>query len=123
VSTYYVYILSNASRLLYTGITSNLERRVWEHKRKVIPGFTSKYNLHHLVYFETFGDVRAAITREKQIKAWRREKRVTLIRGKNPHWADLASDWFKRRLPRSAKRIVLKTTGAQELPSPRTRGK
>jgi len=106
VSAYYVYILSNASRLLYTGITSNLERRVWEHKRKVIPGFTSKYNLHQLVYFETFGDVRAAIAREKQIKAWRRDKRVSMIREKNPHWTDLASCWFNRKLPASPKRIA-----------------
>jgi putative endonuclease len=67
VSAYYVHLLSNASRLLYAGITGNLERRVWEPKQKIIPGFTSRDNLRHLVCFEAFGDARAAVTREKQI--------------------------------------------------------
>ena len=65
---YYVYVLANRSRMLYTGITNSLERRVWEHKTKFVPGYTSKYNMNRLVYLEVFGDIRDAIAREKQIK-------------------------------------------------------
>lgn len=68
MKTFYVYIMAGEFRTLYTGVTNNLERRVVQHKRKLVPGFTAKYNLNRLVYFETFGDVRAAIQREKQIK-------------------------------------------------------
>jgi putative endonuclease len=81
-------------RTLYTGVTNNLERRVLEHKRKLVPGFTSKYNINRLVYFETFGDIRAAIQREKQIKGWLRAKKVTLIVSGNPTWRDLSQGWF-----------------------------
>ncbi len=95
--TFYVYILSNASRVLYTGITSNLERRVWEHKRKQVPGFTQKYNVTRLVYFEVWGSARAAIAREKQIKDWRRSKRTALIESVNPYWKDLSAEWFAER--------------------------
>ena len=92
--TYYVYILASASGVLYTGITNNLQSRVAQHRRKLIPGFTKRYNITKLVYFERFGDVRLAIAREKLIKAWTRKKRVTLIEFKNPGWADLSADWF-----------------------------
>ncbi len=92
-----MYILSNASRVLYTGITSNLERRVWEHKRKQVPGFTQKYNVTQLVYFEVWGSARAAIAREKQIKDWRRSKRAALIESVNPCWKDLSAEWFAER--------------------------
>lgn len=68
--TFYVYIMANKSRTLYTGVTNNLERRVGEHQRKLVPGFTEHYNINRLVYYEVFGDVRAAIGREKQIKGW-----------------------------------------------------
>ena len=83
-------------RTLYTGVTNNLERRMLEHKRKLVPGFTTRYNVTRLVYFETFGDVRAAIHREKQIKGWLRAKEVALIVSGNPTWKDLSQVWFGR---------------------------
>jgi putative endonuclease len=88
--TYYVYIVASRSHVLYTGVTNDLERRVFEHKNKLTPGFTSKYNVDRLVYFEDTGDVLAAIAREKQVKAWTRAKRVALIESINPDWRDLA---------------------------------
>ena len=90
---YYVYILTNPSRTLYTGITSHLQHRVYQHKTKQFRGFTSKYNINRLVYFEVYEDVRRAIDREKQIKAWTRAKRVGLIESKNPKWEDLSREW------------------------------
>ena len=90
---YYVYIMSNTSRTLYTGITNDFERRVLEHKSRTKPGFSKKYNIHKLVYFEIASDVRAAIEREKQIKGWLRKKKVALIESANPAWADLSLDW------------------------------
>ena len=84
-------------RTLYTGVTNNLERRVLEHKRKLVPGFTSKYNVNLLVYFEALGDIRAAIQREKQIKGWLRAKKVALIIAQNPTWKDLSQDWFGKQ--------------------------
>jgi putative endonuclease len=93
---YYVYIMTNASRTLYVGTTGDLMRRVYEHKQKIISGFTSKYNITKLVYFEETTDVRAAIAREKQIKGWLRNKKTALIESLNPTWNDLAADWFDR---------------------------
>jgi putative endonuclease len=90
---YNVYILSSASGVLYTGVTNHLERRVTEHKRELCAGFTERYKVTRLVYFEGFGDVRDAITREKQIKRWRREKKLALIRGINPKFRDLSEDF------------------------------
>jgi putative endonuclease len=90
---YYVYILSNHSRILYTGFTSNLISRIQKHKQKLYDGFTKKYNVTQLVWYETTTDVRAAIEREKEIKAWRRSKRVELIRRMNPTWRDLSDDF------------------------------
>lgn len=72
---YYVYIMTNISRTLYTGVTNNIQRRVYEHKHKLIPGFTSKYNINRLVYFEQTTDIRSALIREKQIKGWLRSKK------------------------------------------------
>jgi putative endonuclease len=89
----YVYILSNHSRTLYTGVTNNLERRMYEHKRKIGSQFAAKYNLTQLVYCEPFGDIREAIAREKQIKGWRRERKIALIESANPEWKDLTRDW------------------------------
>ncbi len=89
---YYVYILASRSRTLYTGVTNNLRRRVFEHKQGLIEGFTKKYQIHRLVHFETGADIRAAIAREKQIKGWRREKKVALIASTNPTWEDLAAE-------------------------------
>jgi len=90
MKSYYVYIMASRSRTLYTGVTSNLERRVLAHKRKLIPGFTREYNINRLVHFESFEDVRIAIHREKQIKGWLRAKKVALIIAHNPAWKDLS---------------------------------
>ena len=101
VKTYYVYMMTNKTRTIYTGVTNNLERRVVEHKCKLIPGFTSRYNLTRLVYFEVFGDIRAAIQREKQIKGWLRAKKVALIIAGNPAWRDLSEGWYGKNPPPS----------------------
>ena len=88
---YYVYILASRSRTLYTGVTDNLRRRIVQHRHGLIEGFTRKYRIRRLVYFETFADIRAAIVREKQIKGWRRDKKVALITTNNPTWENLAA--------------------------------
>jgi putative endonuclease len=90
VAQYYVYIMTNKSRTLYTGVTNDLARRVYEHKQKLLPGFTSKYNITKLVYFEATEDVYAALNREKQIKGWLRDKKIALIEAANPDWKDLS---------------------------------
>ena len=91
---YFVYILTNASRTsLYTGITSTLPDRIDEHKSKAYSGFTSRYNVNRLVYYEAFSRVDDAIAREKQIKGWRRAKKVALIESMNPRWDDLSRTW------------------------------
>ena len=95
--TYYVYIMASRSRVLYTGVTNDLVRRVDEHKRGLTPGFTSRYRVSRLVYFEAFGDVRDAIAREKQLKGWVRSRKIRLIEQKNPTWEDLADAWFAAR--------------------------
>ncbi len=94
MANYFVYILTNRSGTLYVGVTNNLLRRVYEHKHKLIPGFTKRYKIDRLVYYEHTPDVRAAIAREKQIKPWRREKKVALIESKNRDWHDLSAEWF-----------------------------
>jgi putative endonuclease len=111
---FYVYIMTNRPRshVLYAGITGNLLRRVFQHKNKVLPGFTSRYNLTRLVYYECFSYPDAAIDREKEIKGWRRSKKIRLIESTNPRWCDLAEGWtdlYKpgagsdtRKIPRSA---------------------
>lgn len=93
--SFYVYIMTNRQRshVLYTGVTGNLLRRVFEHKNKVLAGFTSRYNLARLVYYECFAYPDAAIDREKEIKGWRRSKKIRLIESMNPHWYDLAEKW------------------------------
>ena len=95
MKTYYFYIMASKTCTLYTGITSNIKKRVYEHKNHLIPGFTDKYNIDRLIYFETFGDSLSAIAREKQIKRWRREKKINLIESTNPQWLDLAADWYE----------------------------
>ncbi len=92
---YYVYILTNKSGTIYTGVTNNLERRMYEHKNKLIEGFTRKYNLTKLVYYEMTEDVRSAITREKQIKGWLRSKKISLIESVNPEWKDLSEEFIE----------------------------
>ena len=78
---------------MYVGMTNNLERRLFEHKHKLVKGFTSKYNINKLVYFEQSNDVQAAIAREKEIKKWRREKKNALVQKSNPEWKDLSQEW------------------------------
>ena len=104
---FYVYIMTNRPRshTLYTGITGNLPRRVFEHKHKFIPGFTSRYNLTRLVYCERFAYPDNAIMREKEIKAWRRSKKIRLIESMNPRWYDLASGWEDVYKPDAARRV------------------
>ena len=94
VGQYYVYIATNQSRTLYTGVTRNLDRRMYEHRWKVTQGFMARYNIASLVYFETTNDVRAAIEREKQIKGWTRAKKIALIESVNPEWRDLSLEWY-----------------------------
>ena len=87
---YYVYIMTNKiNTVLYTGVTSDLKKRIWEHKEKVIDGFTKNYNINKLIFFEIYNDPENAILREKQIKAGSRTKKVKLITGINPEWKDL----------------------------------
>ncbi len=93
MKTYYVYIMTNHSGTLYTGMTNNLERRVHEHKHKLVPGFASKYNITKLVYYEEENNENAALARVKQIKGWKRAKKVALIESKNPEWKDLGLAW------------------------------
>ena len=101
---FFVYIMSNGpkSAILYTGITGNLPYRVWQHKNKLTPGFPSRYNLAHLVYYERFFYPGAAISREKEIKGWRRSKKIKLIESMNLQWEDLAKDWGNEYKPEPA---------------------
>jgi len=94
---YYVYILASWSKSLYIGVTSNLVRRVLEHKQRLAEGFAKRYRIHRLVYYEACGDVRVALQREKQIKSWRREKKAALIKTTNPGGKDLAASWLRSR--------------------------
>ena len=92
---YYVYVMTNKSGTLYTGVTNNIAKRVHEHKNKLVEGFTKKDNLTRLVYVETFSDVYSAIAREKAIKGWLRKKKVELIAAANPGWKDLSDGWYE----------------------------
>ena len=92
--TYYVYIMANKHRTIYTGMTNDLQKRVYQHKTKSIPGFTGRYGVVNLVYYESTNDVHVAIAREKQIKGWLRSKKVALIESMNPQWRDLADEWY-----------------------------
>lgn len=92
---YYLYIITNWNhKVMYVGITNDLERRIFEHKNKLIDGFTSKYNVNRLVYYEKTSDVKSAIEREKEIKKWRREKKNNLVVAGNPFWNDLSDEWL-----------------------------
>jgi len=93
---YFVYIMTNRSKTLYTGVTNNLVRRVREHKTVTSSGFTAKYKLDRLVYFERFQDVHNAIEREKRIKGWLRIKKIALVVSVNPSWKDLSEEWYER---------------------------
>jgi putative endonuclease len=103
---YYVYIIASRSLTLYTGVTGDLFHRILQHKKGEIEGFTRKYKINRLVYYETFKYINSAIAREKQVKAWTRAKRLALIQSMNPAWQDLAESWgepIKLRVPRSAR--------------------
>jgi putative endonuclease len=110
---YYVYILASRSRKLYTGMTSRLMKRMVEHREKLVPGFASGCNIFRLVHFEVFGGVGAAIAREKEIKAWRREKKIWLIERDNPTWKDLAAEWFAEREKHKAQLAALEEAEAK----------
>jgi putative endonuclease len=90
---YFVYIMTNRSGTLYVGVTNDLERRVYQHKNKLIMGFTSRYNIDRLIYYEMTSNIEAAIAREKEIKGWLRKKKIALITTMNPEWRDLSEDW------------------------------
>ncbi len=92
--SYFTYIIASRSRTLYIGVTGNLHKRVFEHKWKERDGFTATYNCDRLVWFESSQDVGRAIAREKQLKGWRREKKIALIDKTNPAWVDLSKDWY-----------------------------
>jgi putative endonuclease len=91
---YHVYVMASRSRVLYTGVTNDLARRIHEHKQGLTSGFTSRYRITRLVYYEELADIRDAIAREKQIKAWTRARRINLVEARNPSWQDLAEGWF-----------------------------
>ncbi|HWG19482.1 MAG TPA: GIY-YIG nuclease family protein [Terracidiphilus sp.] len=92
--SYFTYIMASRSHTLYIGVTGNLQKRVFEHKWREHDGFTERYNCDRLVWFETHQDVQRAIAREKQLKGWRREKKIALIEKANPTWQDLAREWY-----------------------------
>ncbi len=94
----YVYMMSNRSKVLYIGVTSDLTRRVYQHKKKLVDGFTKRYNLTKLVYCEAGDDIRSAIQREKQIKGWLRRRKIDLIESVNPKWGDLSDGWYHREV-------------------------
>lgn len=94
---YFVYMLTNwNNKILYTGVTNNLARRLYEHKNNLVNGFTQKYNVHKLIYYDTTSDIKAAIEREKQIKGWSRQKKNTLVESINSNWEDLSLDWDEK---------------------------
>jgi len=92
--TYCVYIMGSLSGTLYIGFTGNLHNRIFEHKFHQMEGFTNKYDVERLLYWASFDDVHKAIAREKQLKGWSRTKKIALIESRNPHWLDLAKDWY-----------------------------
>ncbi len=90
---FYVYIMASQSYTLYVGVTGDLAHRVYEHKHKLLPGFTRKYNINRLVYYECYESPNDAITREKQLKGLLRQKKIALVEAENPEWRDLSLDW------------------------------
>jgi len=92
---YYIYIITNKKEgVLYIGVTNNLERRIFEHKNKLVKGFSSKYNLDKLIYFEEYQFIEEAIKREKNMKKWKRAWKINLVIKENPNWEDLAKNWY-----------------------------
>jgi putative endonuclease len=101
MKTYFVYILASASGRLYVGMTSNLPQRMHQHKTKQFKGFTARYNINKLLYFEDFNYVYDAMDRERQLKGWTRRKKVSLFAELNPGWDDLSAGWFDDSVNRS----------------------
>jgi putative endonuclease len=101
-----IYIVASRSRTLYIGVTSKLQRRIWEHKTKAFGGFTAKYNIDRLVYYELFASIATAIDREKQLKRWSRAKKLALIATMNPTWLDLSEGWYHPDLIPTRKPLV-----------------
>jgi putative endonuclease len=93
MNDYYFYIMANRAKTLYSGVTNNLPRRVYEHKHMLVEGFTRRYPIDRLVYYEVTNDVEAAIWREKQVKGWVRRRKIALIESVNPGWRDLSNDF------------------------------
>jgi|SRR5277367_1852453 len=102
---YSVYLIASKSRVLYIGMTNNLERRMFEHKNDMVDGFSKQYRYHRLVYYESFDDVGKAIDREKQLKRWNRTKKIWLIENGNRTWEDLAAEWFVRHRYQPEKQV------------------
>ena len=96
--TYHVYIMGSLSGTLYIGVTGRLCTRVWQHKQHDPAGFTTRYNVDRLLYWEGFSHISDAIAREKQLKGWRREKKIVLIKSMNPQWIDLSKEWYRSEL-------------------------
>ena len=96
MKTFHVYILASRARTLYTGVTSNLVRRVYQHRQMLFGGFTTKYHITRLVYFESTRNARAAVAREKEVKGWSRATKAQMIESVNPEWRDLAVGWFEQ---------------------------
>ncbi|MBN2132603.1 MAG: GIY-YIG nuclease family protein [Sedimentisphaerales bacterium] len=93
--TYCIYIMTNKSGTLYTGVTGSIKTRVWQHKNGLVEGFTKRYNITRLIYYESFADISSAIAREKEIKGWVRRKKLDLIASANPQWDDLSKGWYE----------------------------
>ena len=112
---YYVYIMSSRSSTLYIGVTNDLLRRVYEHKKKLAKGFTERYGINRLVYFELTESVESAIAREKQLKGWRRERKVELIESMNPEWNDLSLEWMEptQATAKSVKPVIKRGVSVQ----------
>jgi putative endonuclease len=94
MNTYYVYIMTNRSGTLYIGMTNDLVRRVYQHKKKLVVGFTERYSINRLIYYEETNDVGVAQTRERQLKGWLRSKKIALVKSMNPEWKDLSEGWY-----------------------------
>jgi putative endonuclease len=99
--SYWTYIMASVSRVIYVGVTNELERRVWEHKQGVVEGFTKKYKCTKLVWFEEFREIRDAIACEKRIKGLLRARKIVLIEEKNLYWRDLSEDWCQDAMPKN----------------------
>jgi len=114
--SYFVYIMGSLSGTLYIGVTSRPERRVFQHKEHMFAGFTSKYAVDRLLYWESFDDVLTAIDREKQLKGWRRSKQIALIESLNPHWLDLSRGWYSQIKDGGASRDASTPSGRSQAP-------